>query len=117
MSPRSIGKTVRLQSCVTDRGDLAVGRGGSVGRPATTAFRFKTESSLDFVQGGSVNPRRQITVLVERWDHFVGSFEGSSGFHSRANCRARWRTGSLIVWSAAMAASQADCGWPWSRRK
>ncbi len=36
-------------------------------------------------------------------------------FHSRANWRARWRTGSVRVWSAAMAASHSLCGLSWSR--
>ena len=36
-------------------------------------------------------------------------------FHSRANWRARWRTGSVRVWSAAMAASHSLCGLAWSR--
>ena len=39
------------------------------------------------------------------------------GFHSRANCNARCRTASLIVWSEEMALSHSDCGLSWSRRK
>ncbi len=37
-------------------------------------------------------------------------------FHLRANCRARWRTGSPRVWSEEMALSHSDCGWPWSHK-
>ena len=38
-------------------------------------------------------------------------------FHSRANCRARWRTGSLRVSLEEMALSHSDWGLSWSRRK
>jgi|GEM_PF-2207685 len=38
-------------------------------------------------------------------------------FHSHANCNARRRTISLIVWSEARTIGHADCGWLWSRSK
>ena len=57
-----------------------------------------------------------LTKLPSSFDrHSVAAF--SEGFQSRANCRTRWRTGSLRVWSEEMALSHSDCGWSWSRRK
>ena len=80
-------------------------------------LRFVAETSRDFVQSGRVNSRWQIAIRSERWNHFGGSFDGGSGFHSRANCSARCRTASLIVWSEEMALSHSDCGLSWARRK
>ena len=37
--------------------------------------------------------------------------------HSRANCYARCRTASLVVWSEEMALCRSDDSLSWSRRK
>ena len=61
----------------------------------------------------SRSTRKNQTAFFTRSANLTRSDEGY--FHSRTNWRARWRTGSVRVWSAAMASSHSLCGLAWSR--